>query len=355
MEPRTREAFNRYLDRQAELNNTSADIVRGGKKFTVEPSVAQTLNDKQQESSAFLQRVNVTQVTEMKGDKLGLGVAGPIASRTNTAAGTKRTTVDPSTLDEDGYECKQTNSDTHIRYAKIDAWAKFKDFQTRIRNHIVKRQALDRIMVGWNGVSAAATTNKIANPLLQDVNIGWLQHIRAWNSGARHLAEGSVEDGKIVIDPTDGDYKNLDALVVDAVHNLLPSWARQDPELVAVLGDDLMHDKFFPLVNSNLEPTEELASDLIISAKRVGKKTAVTVPFFPPDAILIVRLTQKESNLSIYEQEGKRRRTIVDRAELDQIETYESSNDAYVVEDYDYALLIENIQLGATPPEPEDP
>ncbi|MDZ4370110.1 MAG: phage major capsid protein, P2 family [Phenylobacterium sp.] len=354
MEARTREAFNRYLDRQAELNHASADVVRGGKKFTVEPSVAQVLNDKQQEDSAFLRRVNITSVTEMMGDKLGLGVSGPIASRTNTAGGTKRATVDPSTLDETGYECKQTNSDTHIRYAKLDAWAKFPDFQTRIRNQIIKRQALDRIMVGWNGVSAAATTNKGTYPLLQDVNVGWLQHIRAWNTGARHLAEGDTEDDKIIIAEAGGDYKNLDALVVDAVHNLMPSWARNDPGLIAVLGDDLMHDKFFPMVNSDLQPTEQLAADLIISAKRVGRKTAVTVPFFPANAILVCRITEQESNLSIYEQEGKRRRTIVDRAELDQIETFESSNDAYVVEDMDYALLIENVQFGPTP-EPEDP
>lgn len=343
----TREAFSEYLDRQAELNAVDPELVHDGKKFTVDPTVQQKLNDRQQESSAFLQRVNFTPVQELKGNKVGLGVGGPIASRTNTAGGTKRTTVDPSQLDEEGYECKQTNSDTHIRYEKLDVWAKFPDFQTRIRNHILRRQALDRIMIGWNGASAAAATNKLTNPLLQDVNIGWLQHIRAYKSGARLLDEGETEAGKIIIAETGGDYKNLDALVVDAVHNLLPSWARNDPGLVVVLGDDLMHDKFFPLVNSNLDPTEELASDLILSAKRVGKKTAVTVPFFPSDAVLVCRITQNESNLSIYEQEGKRRRTIVDRAELDQIETYESSNDAYVVEDYDYALLIENVQIGA--------
>lgn len=342
----TRKAFNAYLDRQAELNGEDRETVRGGKAFTVEPSIQQKLNDKQQESSGFLQRVNISPVDEMKGEKLGLGVSGPLAGRTNTAGGTKRTTTDPSGLDALGYECKQTNSDTHIRYAKLDMWAKFPDFQTRIRNQILTRQALDRIMIGWNGTSAAATTNKGTSPLLQDVNIGWLEHIRQYDGGARYLMEGATEDViKIGADAETTDYRNVDALVVDAVHNLLPSWARQDPGLVAILGDDLVHDKFFPMVNSNLEPTEQLAADLIISAKRVGGKTAVTVPFFPSNAILITRLVAGESNLSIYEQAGKRRRTVVDRAELDQIETYESSNDAYVVEDFDFSCLIENIEI----------
>lgn len=37
----------------------------------------------------------------------------------------------------------------------------------------MKRQALDRILVGWNGTSRAATSNPTTNPLRQDVNIGW--------------------------------------------------------------------------------------------------------------------------------------------------------------------------------------
>ncbi len=48
----------------------------------------------------------------------------------------------------------------------------------RIRDAIVKRQALDRIMIGFNGVKRAKTSNRSENPLLQDVNKGWLQKIR---------------------------------------------------------------------------------------------------------------------------------------------------------------------------------
>lgn len=350
MQPATRAAFNRYLDQQAALNDLPADDTRHGRQFTVTPSVQQKLIDKQQESSAFLKAINIVPVDEMKGELLGLGVSGPLASRTNTNT-TDRATADPSTLDNRTYECVQTNSDTHIRYAKLDMWAKFKDFQNRIRNLIVTRQGLDRIMVGFNGVTATAdtTTNAGTYPLRQDVNIGWLQHIRAYDSGSHVLAEGTTEEDKIIISAAgDGDYNNIDALVVDAVHNLLPAWARGDSDLVCILGDDLMHEKFFPLVNDNLEPSEILSADLILAAKRVGGKKAAAVPYFPSKSILVTRL----DNLSIYEQTGKRRRTVFDNAKRDRIETYESSNDAYVVEDMDFALLIENIQLGPTPSAP---
>lgn len=345
MRPETRAAFNRYLDRQAELAEVPADDVRDGRKFTVTPSIQQKLNDKMQEDSSFLQAINVVPVDELKGEKLGLGVSGPLASRTNTAT-TDRTTSDPSTLDNLLYECVQTNSDTHLTYGKLDMWAKFPDFQTRIRNQIVKRQALDRIMIGFNGVTATPATNTNAGtyPLRQDVNIGWLQHIRAYNGGSNVMTEGGEEDDKIIIAGSGGDYTNVNALVVDAVYNTLPSWAAGDGELVAILGRDLKHDIFFPLVNDNLEPSEILAADLLLSAKRVGGLKAASVPYFPDNAILITRL----DNLSIYEQTGKRRRTIVDNAKRDRVETYESSNDGYVVEDFDYACLIENIQFGPT-------
>jgi hypothetical protein len=58
------------------------------------------------------------------------------------------------------YKCEQTNFDTVLTYAKLDLWAKFQDFQVRIRNAIVKRQALDRIMIGFNGVKRAKTSNR---------------------------------------------------------------------------------------------------------------------------------------------------------------------------------------------------
>ena len=50
-------------------------------------------------------------------------------------------------------------------------------------------------------------------------------------------------------------------------------------------------------------------------------------------------------NLSIYWQEGTRRRTIVDNAKRDRIENYESSNEAYVVEDHGAMAVVENIEI----------
>lgn len=340
MRNETRQAFNAYLATIAQLSG----VTSATEKFTVAPSVQQKLENRIQESSGFLGKINTMGVTEQQGEKLGLGIGSPIAGTTDTTT-TDRTPTDPTSFDAHGYICTQTNSDTLIRYSKLDAWAKFPDFQTRIRDLILKRQALDIITIGFNGTSRAATSNKANNPLLQDVNVGWLQKYRTY-AAARVLAEVLDGSNKVqignAIDTAHG-YKNLDALVFDAVNNLIDPWYREDTELVAIMGRDLLADKYFPLVNVNQVPTETMATDMILSQKRVGGLPAVRVPYFPANAILVTRL----DNLSRYYQEGGRRRTIIDNAKRDQIENYESSNDAYVVEDYGMGCLIENIELVA--------
>lgn len=340
MKNESREVLDAYMARLATLNGVRS----AERQFTVTPSVQQKLETKIQESSAFLSKINMVPVTEMAGEKLGLGVSGPIASTTDTNT-QERVTTDLSTFDANGYLCTKTDFDTHIGYGKIDMWAKFPDFQTRLRNSLVTQQGLDRIMIGFNGTSRAATSNKSTNPLLQDVNKGWLQKYREF-APARVLKEVAAASNKVQIGSavtTANGYKNLDALVFDVVGNLIDPWFRENPALVVVMGRQLLADKYFPLVNANLVPSETMAADMIISQKRVGGLAAVSVPFVPANTLLVTTL----DNLSIYWQEGARRRAIIDKPSRDRIENFESSNEAYVVEDYGRGCVVENIEIVA--------
>jgi P2 family phage major capsid protein len=333
MKKNTRQSFDKYSARLAQLNDTGSIA----HTFAVDPTIQQKLETKMQESSQFLGKINIIGVTEQEGEKLGLGISGPIAGRTNTATG-DRQTRDLTGLSSQKYRCEKTNFDTHISYQKLDAWAKFLDFQARIANTILARQSLDRMVIGFNGVSIAVTTDIALNPMLQDVNKGWLQHWRE-QAPQRVLDEVVAASGAVTIGAA-GDYKNLDAAVADAI-NLLDPWYQEDTGLVAIVGRKLLNDKYFPLINMAQAPSETLAADIIISQKRIGGLPAVRVPYFPDNAILITRL----DNLSIYWQEGGRRRRVVDEAKRDRIENYESSNDAYVVEDFGLGALIENIEI----------
>ena len=136
--------------------------------------------------------------------------------------------------------------------------------------------------------------------------------------------------------------EGLDALVMDAVNELIDPIFQDDAELVVICGRELLSDKYFPLVNKDQANTEALAADLIISQKRMGGLQAVRAPFFPANALLITRL----DNLSIYWQEDTRRRSVIDNPKRDRVENFESVNEAYVVEDYRCAALVENIEHG---------
>jgi P2 family phage major capsid protein len=332
----TRQAFNLYMDRIGELNGVDA---RRDAKFTVDPSVQQTLETRIQESSAFLQAINIIGVPELQGEKLGLGVTSTIAGRTDTSGNGRRVPRDPTGLSSTGFQLTQTNFDVALRYAKLDMWAKFPDFQARWSGAVIERCALDRIMIGFNGTSAAATTDRGANPLLQDVNIGWLQDMRT-NNDERVMEEGVTGSGQITVG-LGGDYANLDALVMDALHEMMPSWARDRTDIVAICGADLLHDKYFEKVDKIEKPTEELALQTILASKRLGGKQAQIVPFFPNGSIFLTPL----SNLSLYFQDGKRRRHIREEPDADRVADYNSSNEGYVIEDYEHAVLLENITL----------
>lgn len=347
MRKQTRFKFNAFMSRLAELNGVATGDL--DKKFSVEPSVTQTIMTRVQDSSTFLTRINIVPVPEMKGEKVGLDVSGSIASTTDTAGGDERETADFATLDADDYFCQQVNYDFHIRYNTLDLWARYQDFQTRLRDAIVKRQALDRIMIGFNGTHRAKTSNRVKFPLLQDIAPGWLQKYRE-NAPGRVMNKIVEEDGSVVSEKVrvgvGGDYANLDALVLDATNTLIAPWYQEDPELVVICGRQLLADKYFPLVNQEQPNTEAMAADLIISQKRIGNLPAVRVPYFPADALLITRM----DNLSIYWQEDTHRRHMVENAKRDRIENYESINEDYVVEDYACGCLVENIELLAVKP-----
>lgn len=342
MRKETRFKFNQYLSRIAELNGVEvADL---NKKFNVEPSVTQTLFDKIQQSSSFLKLINMVTVGELTEEKVGIDVTGTIASTADTDGGVERKTADFGKLDAYRYFCHPVNFDYHLKYNKLDLWARFQDFQIRICNAIIKRQALDYITIGFNGVSRAATSDRAQNPLLQDVAIGWLQKYRN-DAPERVMSSVTDDDGTVISNSIKvgkgGHYANLDALVMDGFESLVAEIHRENPEMVVVCGRRILTDKYFPMINKFQANSEQLAGELIISQKTIGQLQAVRAPFFPANSILITTL----DNLSIYLYEDGHRRHIVENPKLDQVENYEQVKVDFVIEDYEAGCLIENIEI----------
>ncbi len=327
MKNETRVLFEQYTSQIAQING----VPDATKQFAVDPTVEQKLEQRIQEQADFLGEINIVPVDEITGKKLGLGTSGPIASRTDTAV-EDRVPRDISDLTEDDYLCMKTDFDSFVTYLKIDLWAKFPEFQNMMRDNVIKQIARDRMMIGFNGTSSAAKTNLGANPLLQDVNIGWLQHMRT-KSAARVLT------GIKVGDQAGSDYKNIDAAVFDLIGEAIDPWHRESTGLQVITGRDLLQDKYLSLVDSTSVPTERKALESLIANKNIGGRKTKAVPFFPSKSIMVTDPT----NLSIYYQSGSRRRTIEDNAKRDRIEDYQSVNEAYVVEELGACAVFDGI------------
>ncbi|WP_323600740.1 phage major capsid protein, P2 family [Pseudomonas putida] len=305
--------------------------------FSVEPTIAQELNDAITAKADFLQRINVVLVTEIKGQKVFLGTSGPVTGRTNTKT-TDREAKDASALDQNTYELSSTESDVSLSYAKIDAWAKFPDFHQKYSAAVQKQIALDRIMVGFHGTHAAVQTDIVQYPLLQDVNKGWLQQARE-QIPAQVLKEGAVA-GKVTMGPG-GDYENLDALVHDT-KQMVDERVRDGGDLVAIIGSDLLAaDKAKLYASQAGTPTEKerIESQQVIAT--YGGLPSFSVPNFPVNAVLVTSF----DNLSIYVQDSSWRKQTVDNPKRSRIEDYNSRNEGYVIEQLEKFALTENVEV----------
>ena len=333
MKNATKLAYEAFIQRQGELNKTSFSNTEQA-SFSVNPEIQQKLMDRLQESSAFLGRINIEEVPEQSGQVLGLGVDASIAGRTATSAGNIRQATDPTGMTKNEFFCHQTNFDVALTYANLDRWAKFPDFQIRWRKHILLQMSRDKLKIGWHGTQAAASTNRVTNPLLQDVNIGWLELIRQHES-AKQVTDAPKLGANAGLD----GWKNLDLAVYDMAQETIAEEHRDSGELVAIVGRKLLTDKYLGLLGNADRPTESNATDMMLTNKTAGGYPVVTASFFPSNAILVTSL----KNLSIYHQAGKNRVDIINEPKMDRVAEYRSSNVSYAIEDLDAVALAEGI------------
>ena len=329
MNTKTRAMFTSFLTTVATING----VANATEQFTVEPSVEQKLEKRIQDSAEFLGLINSIPVDQIKGEKVGIGVTRSIAGRTDID-NNERDPSDPTGEQNRTYECQDTEYDTAIKYKRLDVWRHKPEFETLVRDAIIKQHSLDRIMIGFNGTHVAAQTNRTTYPLLQDVNKGWLQKIRD-DAATQHLDGVNIGTG-----PSGAVYKNIDQAVMDAVDLLHESY-RDDDDLVVICNRTLTSDKYTGLAGEHEEPTEKEALSRLMKNKKIGGLPVIEAPYFPRGAFLITKL----SNLSIYWQQGSRRRHLADEPTKKRVADYQSVNECFEIEDYEACAFVENIQV----------
>ncbi len=130
----------------------------------------------------------------------------------------------------------------------------------------------------------AETSDRSSNPMLQDVAVGWLQKYRN-EAPARVMSKVTDEEGhttsEVIRVGKGGDYASLDALVMDATNNLIEPWYQEDPDLVVIVGRQLLADKYFPIVNKEQDNSEMLvpltsssARNASVTCRRYASRTS---------------------------------------------------------------------------------
>ncbi|MRN37190.1 phage major capsid protein, P2 family [Neisseria sp. N95_16] len=325
----------KYIAAVAKANG----VANPAENFSVSPSVSQKMREKVRESSAFLKQINIVQKKDIAGEIIGIG-AGLNASRTKTdpkgeTVARKPKAVHTKTGRE--YRCEKVNFDTMITYEDMDNWSAHDNYIELVNRQIVKSKALSLIAIGFNGIKSADNSNAEENPLLQDIKKGWLQQLR--EGKAENVLGSSAE--AVTVGAT-GKYKNLDAIVVDACNELIDDEFAEMPDMVVLCHRTLLGDKYFAVTNAAEQTaTEQVAAHAITASKRLGGLTAIAVPYFPKNTMLITPL----SNLSIYFHKTGHRRELINEPRFDRVSDYQSENIDYVVEEFGAAALIENIKI----------
>ena len=293
-----------------------------------------SLNDKDcialqksiQNQSNLLSHINVKATKANSGAAEFFDLSYPIAGKIDTRYHSR---VPQSGFNPSHYVCQYTNYDVALKYSVIDAWTDASkdqnDFILQAKTCIERRIALDRIMVGFNGISSAMHSNSTTNRRLQDVNKGWLQVIR---EQAPERVVAGLQYG------TGQTQRSLSALLRNAVNSHLSDALRDDPLLVAIVGADLLPD---PQIQANMD--EKGLPDLAFHQQRQGGMRAASAAFFPGNSVLITRL----DNLSLYFNANSHRLHYENESNVDQIALYQQTAEAFAVENLDACLLLDDV------------
>ena len=307
--------------------------------YTISPASVQTMYDEIAQNTELLQKINLRPKTEKVGEVIGLS-SGLIGSNTDTTgAGKERKPKPIHNLSGRKYSLEKTNFDAALRYDEIDQWAHLTDFPKHVNKKIAESIALSLVTIGMNGTSRADDSDAAANTMLQDVAKGWLQKMREENK-ARCIGTAGTSVTSVPYGPGATNYKNLDAVVTDAL-NIMDERFADRSDFVVLASRRTVGDKYLRIVNKSGETATEIEAGGRLNKERtLGGLPVMYVPNMPQNTLLITPL----SNLSIYYQISGERRLIVDNPRKDQLESLQSKNIDFIVEEYGAAVLIENLK-----------
>ena len=322
----------KYLNEYSIALAQAAGVIDVTKQFSVTPPMETKLRAAIQHSDSFLKMITMVPVDQITGQVVDVGTGGLLTGRKeggrfSAQLGNKGNT----------YTLVETDSGAAVTWVTLTQWANAGnagEFVRLMNAAITRNFALDMLRIGFNGTSIATTTDPVANSLGQDVNKGWLTIVKE-KASAQVLASVTLDSTGTVED----SYKNLDSVVNDLTSNVIHEVYQGDPNLVVLVGRDLVSAESHRLLESADTPTEHKAAQSL--AKTIDGKKAYTPPFFPAKAIWVTTL----SNLQILTQKGTMWRKSRNEEDRKQYESSLLRMEGYAVGDFDKFAAIESVTI----------
>lgn len=302
------------------------------KQYSLSAPMETRLREALLHSSEFLRMITCHDVDQLGGQVVVTGSSQLLTGRKSKGRFVRKLGVDGNK-----YQLVETDSCAAVGWDTLSVWANAgneNEFSRMLRDFADKQFALDILRIGFNGTHVAEDSDPDTYPNGEDVNKGWHQIAKEWNNGSQVLTD-AVTLG------AGGTYETLDAMASDLV-NHLPIECRNDPDIVILVGSDLLAREQYRLYSKADTPTENLAAaqlDTIIA----GKKSFVP-PFMPGKRIAATTL----KNLHVYTQKGSRRRAAEDVQDRKQFENKYWRNEGYALEVPELYVAIDESAISFT-------
>ncbi|HAG0014764.1 TPA: P2 family phage major capsid protein [Salmonella enterica] len=182
------------------------------------------------------------------------------------------------------YRLADTETCASITYQDLTALLNFAGmevFLNTMKELFHSSIVLDILRTGFNGTHAAVNTDPDKYPMGQDINTGWHETARKYNSGSQIITDNFTLGAG-------GDFSNLDDLAQYVINEKIPQPLRERPDLVVMVGYELAaHDRARLFNEADKKVT---LSGMERMQSQVAGRFAFIPPFMPGKRLAVTTL-----------------------------------------------------------------
>ncbi|EBB2277971.1 P2 family phage major capsid protein [Salmonella enterica] len=182
------------------------------------------------------------------------------------------------------YRLADTETCASVTYQDLTSLLNFAGaeiFMRTLREIFHSSISLDILRTGFNGTHAAVNTDPEKYPMGEDINTGWHETARKYNSGSQIITDNFTLGAG-------GDFSNIDELAQHVINEKIPQPLREHPDLVVLVGYELAaHDRARLFSDADKKVT---LSGMERMQSQVAGRFAFIPPFMPGKRLTVTTL-----------------------------------------------------------------